>query len=161
LGTVRSEYSIEQFEEAFQKFAHKVAMEVQRFSSISLKSFDGSVALSLDIIYNEHGEPARIEVYYDRILDTEKWLREWFAFTVEPKEYFDSPHVSKIHYEGSRDKAYDERIKEWVRKLMDEAGLKPKPRFSLKDLKTYPRKLDIYLPQKAETQAKGLNTPKA
>jgi len=151
LGTVRSEYSIEQFEEAFQKFAHKVAMEVQRFSIISLKSFDGRVTLNLNIIYNEHGEPTRIEVYYDKILDTEKWLSEWFAFTVEPKEYFDSPHVSKIHYEG-RDKAYDEKIREWVRKLMDEAGLKPEPRFSLKDLKTFPRKLDHYLPQKTKTQ---------
>lgn len=145
MGTVRSEYSIEQFEEALQKFAHKVAAEVQSFGSIVIRSKDDRVNLNLNFLGD------KIEVYYYRILDFEKWITEYYAFTVEPKEYIDSPHISKIHYEG-RDKAYDEKIREWVRKLMDEAGLKPKPRFSLKNLKTFPRKLDHYLPQKTKTQ---------
>jgi hypothetical protein len=141
LGTIRSEFSIEQFEEAFQRFAHKVPELIPKFEE--LIASDALTTVNLRFLYGEEGIQ-KIEVYFLRRKSLEEW-GESFAFTVEPKEYLDSPHITKIHYQGANDKAYNEKIREWIRQLMDEAGVKPKPRFSLKDLKTFPRKLDLYL----------------
>jgi hypothetical protein len=150
MGTIRSEFSIEQFEEAFQRFAHKVPELMPKFEEFIVR--DALTTVNLRFLYGEECIE-RIEVYFLRRKSPDEW-GESFAFTVELKEYLDSPHVTKIHYQGANDKVYNEKIREWIRQLMDEAGVKPKPRFSLKDLKTFPRKLDLYIPRKAKTHGR-------
>jgi hypothetical protein len=141
MGTIRSEFSIEQFEEAFQRFAHKIPELIPKFEE--LIASDALTTVNLRFFYGEEGVQ-KIEVYYLRRKSLEDW-GESYAFTVEPKEYLDSPHVTKIHYQGANDKAYNEKILAWLKELMGD--MQPKPRFSLKDMGTFPRKFDLYLPQ--------------
>jgi hypothetical protein len=139
MGTIRSEFSIEQFEEAFQRFAHKVPELIPKFEEFIVR--DALTTVNLRFFYSEEGIE-KIEVYFLRRKSPDEW-GESFAFTVEPKEYLDSPHVTKIHYEGANDKAYNEKILAWLKELMGD--MQPKPRFSLKHMKTFPRKLDLYI----------------
>jgi hypothetical protein len=139
MGTIRSEFSIEQFEEAFQRFAHKVPELMPKFEELSAN--DALTTVNLRFFYGEEGVE-KIEVYFLRRKSLEDW-GESYAFTVEPKQHLDSPHVTKIHYEGANDKAYNEEILAWLKELM--GNMQPKPRFSLKHMKTFPRKLDLYI----------------
>ena len=148
MGTIRSEFGIEQFEEAFQRFAHKVPELIPKFEEFIAN--DALTTVNLRFFYGEEGIE-KIEVYFLRRKSLEDW-GESYAFTVEPKDYMDSPHITKIHYQGANDKAYNEKILAWLKELMGD--MQPKPRFSLKDLKTFPRKLDLYIPRKAKTHGR-------
>jgi hypothetical protein len=147
LGTIRSEFSIEQFEEAFQRFAHKVPKLIPKFEEFIAN--DAYTTLNLRFLYDRQGIQ-KIEVYYLRRKSLEEW-GESYAFTVEPKDYLDSPHITKIHYEGGNDKSYNEKILAWLKELM--AGMKPQLRFKLENMGSFPRKLDVYLgTQNAKTR---------
>jgi hypothetical protein len=88
------------------------------------------------------GAVQKIEVYYLRRKGSKDW-GESLAFTVERKEYMDSPHITKIHYGGGNDKEYNEKILAWLKELM--SGIEPQPRFRLKNMGSFPRKLDLYI----------------
>jgi len=139
LGTIRSEYSIEQFEEALQRFAHKVPELISKFEELIANDADTTV--NLRFFYGEEGIQ-KIEVYYFRRKSPNEW-GESLAFTVEPKEYMDSPHITKIHYGGGNDKEYNEKILDWLKEIT--AGMEPQPRFRLKNMGSFPRKLDLYI----------------
>jgi hypothetical protein len=140
LGTIRSEFSIEQFEEAFQRFAHKVPELMPKFEEFVAN--DAYTTVNLRFIYGKDGIQ-KIEVLYSRRKSIDDWGYETFAFTVEPKEYMDSPHITKIHYGGGNDKEYNEKILTWLKELM--SGIEPQPRFRLKNMGSFPRKLDLYI----------------
>ena len=140
MGTIRSEYSIEQFEAALQRFAHQVTGMMQRIDEIHVRS--ENMVVDLEFRYGVKGEIEKIYVSYYKRDKPNSW-EEWLSFTVEPKDYVDSPHITKIHYEGASDKAYSEKIMAWLKNLLDPE--KPAVSFSLKDFsKKVNRKLTDY-----------------
>lgn len=137
MGTIRSEYSIEQFETALQRFAHQVTGMMQRIDEIHVRS--ENMAVDLGFKYGVKGEIMKIYVSFYKRDKPDSW-GEWLSFTVEPKDYVDSPHITKIHYEGASDKQYSEKILAWLKSLLGTE--KPAVSFSLKDFsKKVDRKL--------------------
>jgi hypothetical protein len=121
LPVIRSEFSIEQFEEVLQKVAHTFP----KYRSVRTDD------LTLEFYYDD-GNCYRVRVSYHKKTGKknrygyEEW--DYWGFSVEPKVYLTSNHVTKI------DTGYDEGlIRKWIEKLMSEAGVKPVPRFALKN----------------------------
>jgi len=143
LGTIRSEYSIEQFERALQRFCHEeIPKLIPKFHRIVAVAKDFETAVSIEFSYDLKDNIEKITVYYHYSDEANKW-GESFAFTIEPKDYFDSPHITKIHYEGASNKQYSEKIMAWLKKLLGEE--KPAVTFSLKEFsKKVNRKLTDY-----------------
>ena len=132
MGTIRSEFTIEQFEAAFQRFAH----QLPKFHVVRTEN------ANLEFIYDMEGRIKKIHVYYCKRDKPDSW-GESLSFSIEPKEYVDSPHITKIHYDGYVDKNYNEKILRWLDSLM--GSEKPTPRFSLaKRAKKSDRKLTDY-----------------
>jgi len=114
---IRSEYSIDQFEEAFQKLAHKQP----KFHRISTDD------MTINFYYDEQGEPRRISFQIHKHLPGKRWHEgEYWGFTIETKLYSTSSHSTKI--DGNIDKAA-----KFLEKLMH--GQTPIPRFSLTKVK--------------------------
>jgi len=148
LGTIRSEYSIEQFEIALQRFAHQLPSMIQRIDEIHVRS--ENMVVDLEFNHGVKGEITKISVYFYKSDKPDSW-GELLTFTVEPKNYIDSPHVTKIHYEGASDKQYNEKILACLKRLMSD--MKPQPRFRLKNMGSFPRRLDSYInPRNAKTR---------
>jgi hypothetical protein len=140
LGTIRSEYSIEQFEAAMQRFAHQIPSMMQRIDEIHVRS--ENMVVDLEFNYGVKGEIVKISVSYYKRDKPDSW-GELLIFTIEPKEYIDSPHITKIHYQGGNDLKYNEKIMEWLKSLL--GSEKPKISFSLKEFsKKVNRKLTDY-----------------
>jgi hypothetical protein len=86
---VRSEFTIEQFEEAFQKLAH----EQPKFHKISTET------MTINFYYDAHGKPRRISLQVHKHKPDEEWYEgEYWGFTIERKLYNTSPHSTKIDY---------------------------------------------------------------
>ncbi|MGQ9539404.1 MAG: hypothetical protein ACUVTE_07535 [Candidatus Bathycorpusculaceae bacterium] len=141
MGTIRSEYSIEQFERAFQRFAHEeVPKLIPKFHKIRVADFDTNI--DIEFFYDLKGNIEKIAVYYHHRDDLDTW-GESFAFTIEPKDYVDSPHITKIHYNGANDKAHNEKILAWLKSILGSET--PKTRFHLKEFsRKVNRKLTDY-----------------
>ena len=119
MPTLRSQYSIEQFEKAFQKFAH----EQPRFTRISTDDY------TISFSYDEDGEPRRVSVQIHKKTGrkTDWGEREWLSFAIVPKNYIDSNHISKIELACRENEA---KVSVFLQKIM--APVKPIPRFELK-----------------------------
>ena len=140
MGTIRSEYSIEQFEAALQRFAHQLPSIMQRIDEIHVRS--ENMVVDLEFRYGVKGETEKIYVSFYKRDKLDSW-GELLSFTVEPKYYVDSPHITKIHYEGASDKQYSEKILAWLKSLL--GSEKPAVSFSLKDFsKKVDRRLTDY-----------------
>jgi hypothetical protein len=140
LGTIRSEYSIEQFEAALQRFAHQLPSMMQRIDEIHVRS--ENMVVDLEFRYGVKGEIEKIYVSFYKRDKPDSW-GELLSFTVEPKDYVDSSHITKIHYEGASDKQYSEKILAWLKSLL--GSEKPAVSFSLKDFsKKVDRRLTDY-----------------
>jgi hypothetical protein len=120
---------------------------IKRIDEIHVSS--ENLVVDLEFSYGVKGEVLEISISYYKRDKPGSW-GELLAFTIEPKEYVDSPHITKIHYEGANDKVYNEKILAWLKELMGD--MQPKPRFSLKDMGSFPRKLDLYIPQNTKTR---------
>ncbi|MEM3427971.1 MAG: hypothetical protein QW212_06815, partial [Nitrososphaerales archaeon] len=81
MGTIRSEYSIEQFEAALQRFAHEVTGMMQRIDEIHVRS--ENMAVDLEFRYGVKGEITKIYVSFYKRDKPDSW-GEWLSFTVEP-----------------------------------------------------------------------------
>jgi hypothetical protein len=131
---VRCEFTIEQFEEAFQKFAH----EIRKFRKVS----SGDVTLVFH--YDEEEKPRKITVQVHKKTGKQtEWGPEvdWWGFTIERKLYSNSPHSTKIDYGPYP--SVEAKVKQFIEEIMD--GVKPEPRFSLtKHAKKSNRKLTDY-----------------
>ncbi|MEO3993277.1 MAG: hypothetical protein QN229_03070 [Desulfurococcaceae archaeon TW002] len=140
MGTIRSEYSIEQFEAALQRFAHQITDMMQRIDKMHVSS--EKMDVDLEFSYGVKGEVMKIYVSFYKRDKPDSW-GESLSFTVEPKDYVDSPHITKIHYEGANDKQYSEKILTWLKSLL--GSEKPAVSFSLKDFsKKVNRRLTDY-----------------
>jgi len=116
---VRSEFTIDQFEEAFQKLAHKQP----KFRRVSTED------MTLSFSYDEQGKPRRISVQIHKYKPGAEWYEgEYWSFSIETKLYTTSSHSTKIDY-GSYPEV-EAKVKKFLEELMH--GQTPKPRFSLK-----------------------------
>ena len=121
MPTIRCEYTIEQFEDALQKFAHSFP----KFSVVRTDEWD------LTFHYDE-GKIRKISVKRSKIIGKNKWgydYYEYTQFTVEPKLYADSPHSTKITFPGWDGEEGQKRITALVKELM--GSVEPEPRFSI------------------------------
>lgn len=145
MPTIRSEYSIEQFEEVLQRLAHKTAV---------------------DAVTNLNRGDVRIRIHGPRLthVETSNYTfrfyashmsysvhpggsyKHWWSFDVEEKEYLTSNHRTKISFEASGGEESEEdekRIKAFIEGLMAEASMKPIPRFKLSKAQGAQRYLDL------------------
>jgi len=120
---VRSEFTIDQFEEAFQKFAHKQP----KFRRVSTED------MTISFSYDEQGKPRRISFQVHRHKPGGEWHEgEYWSFFIETKLYSTSPHSTKIDY-GSYPEV-EAKVQKFLQELMQ--GQIPIPRFSLKQVKS-------------------------
>jgi len=125
--TTRSLFKIEQFEKKLQEYAH----QIPKFKSVTFEIENG--VIRIDFYYTDDGKPRRIRVHATiktgKIIkwdDLEWEEKDYWNLTIEPKNYTDSPHATKITGEN-------EKALEWLNKLME--GIEPEPRFSLSNMK--------------------------
>ena len=116
MPTLRSEFTIEQFEEVLQKLAHKLP----KFNKVRTDT------LEITFSYDEDDKPRRISVHIH-----EKDSYYGIYFGIVPKAYMDSHHTTKIEMASEENKA---KIEKWLQELM--GSEKPIPRFTLSELKT-------------------------
>jgi len=118
---IRSLYTIEQFEEAFQRLAHSIP----KFRKVVCDDF------TIVFHYDEYGKPRRITFQMHRETGGKTpWGTdevEWWSFTIERKLYSNSPHSTKIDFGPYR--AVEAKVNEFIQKLMGDT--KPKLRFEL------------------------------
>lgn len=122
MPVLRNEYTIEQFEEALQKLAHKLP----KFKKVATEG------ITITFHYTDDGDPRRITIqHHKKTGRKDQWgypETEWWGFSIESKLYTDSNHATKINYSGY--KTDKRKIEQWLKELM--GNTKPKPRFSLK-----------------------------
>ena len=134
MPTIRSHFSFQQFEEALQKLAHKIAIEgvtdLNR-GDIRVVAY-GNRFSRVDVGGLEIRFYAKHASYY---VEPSRNYKEWWGFDVEEKLYLTSNHCSKISFvAGENDVKTAEKkkkISEFIARMMSEAGMKPVPRFSL------------------------------
>jgi len=116
LPTLRSEFSLEQFEKALQELAHRIP----KFKKVV------SDEATIDFRQDENGKPKKIHVYI-------RLKGDYLTFSIEPKQYLDSHHITKISFDYYGDDVEKEkaRINQWLENLMK--SIKPIPRFKLSD----------------------------
>ena len=155
MATLRSHYSLEQFEFVLQDVAHKVAIEqVKNLQDGRIDLGDGrvreissphlSITFGSNIYYRSEGS-------------------EGLVFDIEEKMYTNSNHKTKISFQVYIESRYDketqsyvetenkamkerkmaEKIQAFIDKLMAEHGQKVTPRF---DLKTVVKRRKITAP---------------
>lgn len=127
MGTIRSLYSVDQYAEALRRFiAEKIPKIAGDIDTIVVVG--SNVHIKIEILGD------KIDIWYS---ERNEGLYESLAFSIEAKEYQDSPHITRIHYAGPRDKVEESKIQEWLRKLLGD--VKPAVSFSLKE---FSRKVD-------------------
>lgn len=150
MPTMRSAFTIEQFEEALQKLAHKFP----RFKTVRTED------ITIVFRYDEEDKPYRIRVqFHKRTGRKDKWGyedREYWGFTVERKVYATSSHSTKISFGGSgtmqgQPDPDKEKIQKWLEKVM--SGEKVIPRFTLKSFGHQARLGETKIPEEAEGNA--------
>ena len=109
-------FTISQFETVLQKLAH----DLPKFTRVSTDQ------LTIRFSYNEKGKPRSITIE----LHGEG---QWLSFRIEPKNYLDSNHVTRITFSHEDNKA---KIEEYVKEIM--GSEKPVPRFTLKKYQAQP-----------------------
>lgn len=138
MPTIRSHFNFQQFEQVFQKLAHKIAVDAvtnlnkgrariiingNRVSEVSINSRSLVIKFyAKHLMYSHSPEEA--------------W-NKWWGFDVEEKFYLTSNHCTKISFyapEGEVEKR-KQKIEAFIEKIMTEAGIKPIPRFKLAQVK--------------------------
>jgi len=128
MPTIRSLFSFEQFEDALQKLAHKVAMEAVRKMNQDVRI----------VIHNGRFttvETDNVDIYFrgqriGYIQQTGGWT-EWWSFEIEEKIYLTSNDRTKISFKASENEK--DKVEAKIRKFIDNlmTDVKPNPRFSL------------------------------
>jgi hypothetical protein len=128
MPTIRCEYSIEQFEEVLQKFAHSFP----KFDVVRAGGWD------LSFHYDDEGRIRKISVRRTKVVGKSKWGYDQIditQFTVEPKLYLDSPHSTKVTFPSSWSEEEEWGTVYKVIALINEimGSVKPEPRFSAEE----------------------------
>jgi len=122
----RSLFKIEQYEKRLQEYAH----QIPKFSNVTGKISEKE-KVTIDFVYTDSGLKRIRMTVESRTGRIQKWGNnvweetDYWGFTIEPKDYMDSPHATRISNE-------DEKSLEWLNKLME--GIEPEPRFQLRKL---------------------------
>jgi len=127
MPTLRSEYSLEQFEEVLQKFAHKIALDAVK----NLDQGDVLIRISGPRLSRVETSKVSIRFYANHVGYYEEPTRnynDWWGFDAERKIYLTSNHSSKISFAREENR---KKVTEFIDKLMAEASIKPIPRFKL------------------------------
>ena len=115
MPTLRSQFSIDQFEAALQKLAHTLP----KFHKVTTEDME------IYFYYDERGKRIR-RIHVGMTKKTPGREREYLGFTIEPKAYTDSPDNTRISFNYKGEK---ENILQWLKELMGSET--PTPRFSL------------------------------
>jgi len=121
MPTMRSTFSIGQFERVLQKLAH----EIPRFHRVA------TTDMTLAFSYDDDGKPRRISVQIHKPTGKQgRWGPEieYWSFTIEPKLYTTSEDSTKISHSHKEDE-----VRKFIEKIM--ASEKPIPRFTLSQRK--------------------------
>lgn len=133
MATIRSKFSLDQFELVLQQLAHKIAID----AVTTLERGDVRISIHGSRISDVETSKHSIRFYAKHIGYTEKSTRtsSYWGFDVEEKFYITSNHCSKISFWAPEDKMEkaEKQIMAFIEKLMAEASITPIPRFSLKD----------------------------
>jgi hypothetical protein len=127
MPTMRSLFSFEQFEEAMQKLAHKIALDAVK----SLK--DVRIDIRRSRFYIVETDEVSIRFHPHHITYGEGRWGGSFYFDVEEKVYLTSNHSTKISFyapEGE-EKETAEKVTAFIDRIMSE--VKPVPRFNLSE----------------------------
>jgi len=123
MPTMRSKFSIEQFERVLQEMAHSFP----KFRQVRTED------ATINFYYTEDDKPRRISVqFHKRTGKMTKWgeERDYWSFAIKPKLYTTSEDSTKITY-GYKEE--EEKIKCFMEKIM--VSEKPVPRFTLSQRK--------------------------
>jgi hypothetical protein len=127
MPTMRSFFSFEQFEEALQKLAHKIALDaVETLKDVRI-DIRGSRFSTVET------DEVSIRFHPHHITYGEGGWEQSFNFDVEEKVYLTSSHSTKISFyapEGE-EKEMAEKVTALIDKIMSE--VKPIPRFNLSE----------------------------
>jgi len=136
MPTIRSEFTIEQFERAFQNRAYQLALDaVQKLPAQSKSPYNNlqitAAGPTLELVStSEETINFKNGIWYSKSPRHSNGL----SFTVEEKIYANTNHSSKISFYCDEKEVKDTKSK--IQTFIDElmAGIKPEPRFSLKQL---------------------------
>ena len=130
MATIRSEYGFKQFETALQNYAYKLACD-----AVGDPKVHGRILIK---IFGTRMEEVNTDEFHIRFYAKHAYFGrtvkkgDSWGFDIEEKEYTDSNHSSKIHfdcYPAEKEAKTRETIMEFVNQLL--SGVKPEPRFSL------------------------------
>ena len=143
MPTMRSQFSIEQFEEVLQKLAHEIAIDAVTNLQGEVRIVGHGARLSL-----VETDKRNIRFYAKRVAYSEKGksYADWWGFDVEEKLYLTSNHCTKISFytpEDEEKESREKKITKFIEKIMAEASMKPIPRFSLSKSTGGQRYLDL------------------
>jgi len=124
MPTLRSEFSIDQFEAVLQKLAHGLP----KFTRISTSD------VTINFYYDSQGKPRRISILHHKKTGKKDdyWGNEiidYWGFSIESKAYLTTNHRTKITFDSRED---EQRIEGWLKEIM--ASEKPEPRFTLRKM---------------------------
>ena len=127
MPTIRSHFNYAQFEKAFQKLAHEIALD----AVTSLQRGDVRIVIRGPRLGEVSTSTLHIRFYARHLSYSKTGRDEWWGFDVEKKLYITSDHCTKISFWASEEKVEEvkKKVMEFIDKLM--ADVKPVPRFSL------------------------------
>ena len=149
MPTIRSKYSIEQFEEVLQKLAHEVAIDAvinlnKGYAKVTISGSRFTHVEAGRVVQqkSEWGGPdwesktpdhlfrfyANRMSYFEDPVDKDGW-----GFHIEKKEYLTSNHCTKISFYAAKGKRkqVEDQVMAFIDGMMAEASMKPVPRFKL------------------------------
>lgn len=129
LPTIRSHYTIDQFNEVLQKLAHKTAIDAVKHLKEARIVIRGGHRISE---VEANNSSFRFYANHIRYSVNGRWYPTW-GFDVEEKLYLTSNHGTKISFWAPEGKLEEtqKKILEFIDKIMAEASMKPVQRFEL------------------------------
>lgn len=130
MPTIRSKFSIQQFEEVLQKLAHMIAID----AVTTLKRGRCRIIISGPELREVFTDQYEIKFYASHVSFSKKLSQgEWLVFDAEEKLYLTSNHCSKIGFWAPDEKKEEQKKKilAFIDNLMAEAGVSIEPHFQL------------------------------
>ena len=134
MPTIRSAFTIEQFETAFQKRAYQLALDAVQKLPAQPKSPYTNLQVTASGPKLEYVSTSEESIKFENGIYYSKSWRDGLSFTIEEKIYANSSHSCRISFYCNAEgvKETQSKIQAFIDELM--AGIKPESRFSLKQL---------------------------
>jgi len=137
MPTMRSQFSLEQFETVLQKLAHEIAIDAVE----TMQHGDVSIVIHGSRLSSIRTSKCEIKFYAKHVFFSKKISsRSWLSFDAEGKHYLTSNHASKISFWAPDDEIeeYKAKVTEFIARMMTEASITPVPRFALSQINQPP-----------------------